>query len=68
MVPRWYDDGMSSTRQDGKQIALRVSDEMHAQLQDIAEKVRRSLHAQVVQFLDESIRRWEKERGQEVRR
>ncbi len=42
---------MENTKQSGKQIALRVTDEMHARLKDIAEKERRSLHAQVVQFL-----------------
>jgi len=56
---------MENTKQSGKQIALRVTDEMHARLKDIAEKERRSLHAQVVQFLDESITQWRQEHGRE---
>ncbi len=54
---------MENTKQSGKQIALRVTDEMHARLKAIAEKERRSLHAQVVQFLDESITQWRQEQG-----
>jgi hypothetical protein len=56
---------MENTKQSGKQIALRVTDEMHARLKDIAEKERRSLHAQVVQFLDESITQWRQEHARE---
>jgi len=56
---------MENTKQSGKQIALRVTDEMHARLKAIAEKERRSLHAQVVQFLDESITQWRQEHARE---
>jgi hypothetical protein len=46
---------------DGKQITLHVDEEMHRRLWAIAERERRSLQAQVLVFLDESIARWEKE-------
>jgi hypothetical protein len=54
---------MGRKRPDGKQLTLRVSEEMHARLAAIAGRERRSLHAQLLVFLDESITRWEKEHG-----
>jgi hypothetical protein len=45
------------------EIALHVDDQMHARLVAIAQQERRSLHAQLLVFLDESIARWEKEHG-----
>ena len=55
---------MSRKRPDGKQITLRVDQEMHARLWAIAERERRSLHGQLMVFLEESIARWEKEHGE----
>jgi hypothetical protein len=52
---------------DTKQIALRVTEEMHARLKGIADRERRSLHAQVVYFLDDGIEQWEREHPQEER-
>ena len=48
---------------DGKQITLHVDEQMHRRLWAIAERERRSLHAQLLVFRDESITRWEKEHG-----
>jgi hypothetical protein len=54
---------MERKRAGQKQLTLRVTEETHARLAAIAERERRSLHAQLLVFLDESIARWEKEHG-----
>jgi hypothetical protein len=48
---------------DGRQITLHVDEEMHRRLWAIAQRERRSLHAQVLLFVDEGLQRWEKEHG-----
>jgi hypothetical protein len=54
---------MGRKRPDGKQLTLRVDDETHARLVAIAERERRSLHAQLLVFVEEGVMRWEKEHG-----
>jgi hypothetical protein len=54
---------MGRKRPDGKQLTLRIDDEMHRRLSAIAQRERRSLHAQVLIFVDEGLQRWEKEHG-----
>jgi hypothetical protein len=49
--------------QDGKQITLHVDEETHRRLWFVAERERRSLHAQVLIFVDEGLSRWEQEHG-----
>jgi len=39
-------------------MTLRFTPELHAAMKEIADKERRSLHGQVVRFLEEGVARW----------
>jgi len=61
VVSSAYTSGMTTQQKDERQLTLRLPIEMHAKVKDIAEKERRSIHAQLVQFVDNGIERWDKE-------
>ncbi len=47
-------------------MTLRFTPELHARIRAIADKEHRSLHGQVVRFLEEGADRWMREQGQQA--
>ena len=47
-------------------FTLRLPADLTDQLRKIAEREERSLHAQIVFFLRQSVREWERQRGEAV--
>ena len=47
-----------------KQITLRLPDELHAQLKAIAEQEHRSMHAQVLTYVERGLARAEHEQNE----
>lgn len=58
-----YNGSMDKDKKDTRTIVLHVTSDMHAKLKAIADDETRSMHAQVVRFLQESIARWDRNHG-----
>jgi predicted transcriptional regulator len=45
-----------------KMLSLRLPDDLHQDLKELAEKEHRSLHAQIIYILEKYIERWKAEK------